>query len=482
MRRSSVLPGLAGCAALVLATGSAAVAEPRQAPWAREVPASHRDRVYAAEQFSNTVSVTDPVEGKLLGVLRLGDPQPANFSPLYKGQLLVHGLGFSPDGRTLAVVSIGSNSVTFIDTATNRVKHTTYVGRSPHEAFFTPDGKEVWVTIRGEDYISILDPGTFQEKLQLRTAGGPGMTIFSPDGRYAYVCSSFNPELMVFEVAGHKVVGRVVQPSPFCPNIAASPDGKQVWYTLKDIGAVVAIDATPPFATLKTIDTGPITNHVNFARTSKGQLAYVTVGGLDQVQVYRTDNFEKVRTIPVGHLPHGVWPSGDGRRIFVGLENDDALAIIDTATNEIIKNVPIGQAPQAIAYVANAVPSGDGLQNLQPLGPSGESTKLILGADGRPLTTVALFDQGLTQILQASVTGLTPKHPYQLILAANRDGTGAAQPIADFMTNPAGSAIVNATGPIRQIVQGDEPALRRYLVIREGPGGTPGRVVQIQQE
>ena len=53
--------------------------------------------------------------------------------------------------RTLAVVSIGSNSVTFIDTATNAVKRVTYVGRSPHEAFFTPDGKEVWVTVRGEE-------------------------------------------------------------------------------------------------------------------------------------------------------------------------------------------------------------------------------------------------------------------------------------------------------------------------------------------
>ncbi len=52
------------------------------------------------------------------------------------------------------MVSIGSNSVTFIDTATNQVKHTTYVGRSPHEAFFTPDGKEVWVTVRGEDYVA----------------------------------------------------------------------------------------------------------------------------------------------------------------------------------------------------------------------------------------------------------------------------------------------------------------------------------------
>src|SRR5256885_17029936 len=85
-----------------------------------------RDRVYAAEQFSNTVSVTDPADNTLLGVIRLGQPQPANFSPLYYGQVLVHGMGFSPDHRTIVVVSIGSNAATFIDTATNTVKHTTY--------------------------------------------------------------------------------------------------------------------------------------------------------------------------------------------------------------------------------------------------------------------------------------------------------------------------------------------------------------------
>src|ERR1700744_3799854 len=152
-------------AGVMLATYSAAFAG--QAPGAlsaADIPISHHDRFYAAEQFSNTVSVSDPVDNKLLGVIRLGDPQPANFSPLYKGQVLVHGMGYSPDHRTLAIVSIGSNAVTFVDTATNAVKHTTYVGRSPHEAFFTPDGKEVWVTVRGENYVSVLDAKTFEEK------------------------------------------------------------------------------------------------------------------------------------------------------------------------------------------------------------------------------------------------------------------------------------------------------------------------------
>jgi YVTN family beta-propeller protein len=98
-----------------------------------------------------------------------------------------------------------------------------------------------------------------------------------------------------------------------------------------------------------------------------GQFADVTVGGLNQVKVFRTADFSLVATIPVGKLPHGVWPSGDGTRVYVGLENNDLLTAIDTLTNRVIATVPIGQAAQAVAYVPGAVPQGDGTQGLQPL-------------------------------------------------------------------------------------------------------------------
>ena len=452
-----------------------------------DVPVSHRDRVYAAEQFSNTVSVTDPVDNKLLGVIRLGDPLPGNQSPLYRGQVLVHGMGFSPDHHTIAVVSIGSNSVTFIDTATNAVKHTTYVGRSPHEAFFTPDGAEIWVTVRGENYVAVLDGATYQEKSRIITPSGPGMQIFSPDGKYGYVCSSFNPELDVFLVADHTIAGKVPQASAFCPNIAATPDGKQVWFTLKDVGKTQVFDAHPPFALLRTLDTGPITNHVNFARNANGVFAYVTVGGLNEVQVYRTDDFSKVATIPVGSLPHGVWPSGDGSRVYVGLENDDQLVAIDTLSNTVIASVPIGQAPQALVYVSNAV-DGAGTSGLQSLGVAGEAARLTLvpmsGANGaqKSPTSVSLFDQGLTQVLEAGVTGLLPGQPYVLALSDKPKGEGMIEPLAAFMTNPAGSAIVNAVGPIRQIVQSNVEGQRRYLVIVAGSPGKLGAPVQVQSD
>jgi YVTN family beta-propeller protein len=471
--------------ALLLASVPAQAGQAPFAASAPDFPVSAQDRVYAAEQFSNTVSVIDPSTNTNLGVIRLGDPQPMNLSPLYKGQVLVHGLGFSPDRKTLAVVSIASNSVTFVDTATNRVKHTTYVGRSPHEAFFTQDGSEVWVTVRGEDYVAVLDGATYAEKLRINVPNGPGMTIFSPDGRYGYVCSSFTPETVVVATETHEIVGRVKQVSPFCPNIAASPDGEQVWLTLKDVGKVMVFAAKPPFQVLRVLDTGPITNHVNLVRTPLGQFAYVTVGGLNQIKAFRTTDFEQVATIAVGALPHGIWPSGDGTRVYVGIENGDAVTAIDTAINQIIATIPNGQAAQALVYVPGAAPAAAaGVENLQPLGIAGAAVHLTLaGAGSSNATTVSLFDQGLTQVLQAAVVGLEPAKPYALALTSNPDGTGRVEAIAQFTTNPAGAQIVNAVGPIRQIVHPDETAIeaRRYLTVLPLENGKLGHPVQLQQ-
>ena len=213
----------------------------------------------------------------------------------------------------------------------------------------------------------------------------------------------------MISVADHRIVGRVPQESPFCPNIAATPDGKQVWFTLKDVGKVQVFDARPPFSLLKTIETGPITNHVNIAHNINGTFAYVTVGGLNEVQVFRTSDFAKVATIPVGKLPHGIWPSGDGTRVYVGLENEDRLAAIDTMTNTVVATVPIGQAAQAVNYVPNAVPEGDGTMGLQPLGIAGETAHFVLASrakaqtgSGNAPTSVSLFRTNPTAVARWS--------------------------------------------------------------------------------
>ena len=82
--------------------------------------------------------------------------------------------------------------------------------------------------------------------------------------------------------------------------------------------------------------------------------------------------------------------------------------------------MPGGQSAQALVYVPNAVPVGDGLANLMPLGNSGLATHLVMGSPrsspAKSVTTVAINNQGLIDLLQAAVTGLQPKQSYELVL------------------------------------------------------------------
>src|SRR5215510_1076015 len=459
---------------LLLCLSTPAIGE--QAPWARpDIAVSGRDRVYAADQTSNTVSVIDPAGNKLLGVIRLGDPVPGALSPLYKGQLLVHGLGYSPDSKTLAVVSVGSNSVTLIDTATNKVKGVVYVGRSPHEAFFTPDGRELWVTVRGESYVSVIDPGRMKETQRIEMANGPGMTMFGPDGKYAFVCSSFTPELAVIDVASHMVIKRLPQVSPFSPNIAVTPENDEVWITLKDVGKVQIYGAKPPFDQKSALDTGPITNHVNFANNRNGKFAYVTIGGGNEVKAFRRGaKPELVATIPVGELPHGIWPSGDGSRVYVALENGEHCVAIDTIANKVIANIPIGQTTQALVYVPNAVPSGAGTENLMPLGTAANTARLRLEPGGTALpnaqASVAVNSLGLLDLVQIAAKGLAPQASYQVYLdESNKSPFGKLEPLAVLKTNPDGAGIVQAIGPLKVLAGKDSrpSASQRFLIITD---------------
>ncbi len=454
---------------------SAACAQ--QAPWGRtDIPISSHDRVYAADQTSNTVSVIDPSSNKLLGVIRLGVPVPGSLSPLYRGQLLVHGLGYSPDSRTVAVVSVASNSVTLIDTATNKINGTVYLGRSPHEAFFTPDGKELWVTVRGEDYVSVIDPVQMKEVRRIQMANGPGMTVFGPDGKYGFVCSSFTPELAVIDAVSHQIIKRLTQASPFCPNIAVSPENDEVWITLKDAGKVQVFSAQPPFEQRALLETGPITNHVNFVNNRNGKFAYITIGGSNEVKVFRRGvTPELVATIPVGSLPHGIWPSGDGSRVYVALENGGMAVAIDTLTNKVIASIPIGQTTQALVYVPNAVPDGPGTENLTAMGESGDTGRLHLEAAGVALpnaqASVAVNSLGLLDLVQVAAAGLAPKTQYQVYLAeSNRAPFGRLVPLAIMKTNPDGAGIAQAIGPLKTLAAGDLPtpaAARRFLIVTD---------------
>jgi len=448
MRRTLVLPILA---ANLLAIGSA---------WA--LP-SAQDRVYTADQNSNTISVFNPASNTLLGQIRLGNSRPDVLSPLYRGEINVHGLGYSPDHKTLIAIANGSNSVTFIDTATNQVKGKTYVGRSPHEGFFTADGKEVWVVVRGEDYISVIDPQTFKETRRIQTDVGPGMVQFLPDGSLAFAVSSFTPTVDVIDVKRHEVIKRITVTSPFSPFLQFSPDYHEVWMTHKDVGKVTRID-TRTLAVTGVIDTGFITNHLAFARVGGQTLAYVTVGGENVVKVYTMDQPAKlVATIPTGALPHGIWASDDGSRLYVGLENGDGVEVIDPARQQVIAHMPGGQAPQALVYLSGVVAQGAGTDNLVPR-VNGDSSNIPLQAvTGSGRGFVVSRPLGVVDAFEVSLFKLKPDTAYSVYLSSQ------AAPVASYRTDAKGAANGTMIGPAKAWgADSGKPATADRLIVMEG--------------
>ncbi|MFC7516053.1 hypothetical protein ACFQUU_13645 [Herbaspirillum sp. GCM10030257] len=443
------------------------------AAWA--LPGS-QDRVYTADQNSNTISVVNPANNTLLGQIKLGNQRPDILSPLYKGEINVHGLGFSPDHKTLIAVSNGSNSVTFIDTGTNKVKGIAYIGRSPHEGFFTADGKEVWVVVRGENYISVIDPNTYKETGRIETAPGPGMVLFHPDGKLAFAVSSFTPEVDVIDVASHRIVKRIPVVSPFSPFLQFTPDHKEVWMTHKDVGKVTRIDANT-LEVKGVLDTGMITNHLGFARTAAGTLAYVTVGGENAVKVFTTENVPKLlTTIPVGALPHGIWVSDDGSRMYVGLENGDAVDVIDTAANKVVARVPVGQAPQALVYVSNAASAGDGTAKLISrvnLDPVNIALKPVSGS-GKGF--IVARNLGVIDSLEVSLFNLKADTVYSVYVS------GQTTPVASFKTNPKGMANGTAIGPLREVtttLSSKEAPQSRILVMESDAAADASKAVLV---
>ena len=88
------------------------------------------------------------------------------------------------------------------------------------------------------------------------------------------------------------------------------------------------------------------------------------------------------------------------------------MTAIDTSTNEVAANIPNGQAAQTVVYVPEAVPTAtSGMESLAPLGVARSAVRLRLAAPASRATSVSLFDQGLTQVLQAAVASLDPAKP-----------------------------------------------------------------------
>ena len=299
------------------------------------------DRVFIANEDSNTITVIDPRTNTVETTINLTsfdeDPRPPFrfvtggvtpthagmiHKPLYHGCIDAHGVVPSPDGTMLATSGRGSSNVYLIDTRTRKVIGNTrnpfsgpntnserltsgiIVGREPHEPTFTRNGVELWVAVRGEDRIAILDVanavkqsgGTDAKAVReyLLTINGPSQVWFSKDGKLAFVISQKVSKMDIFMVnpdkngfshpARLKTLDISAQDKAgFTPFEKTSPDGTEIWLSHKLADSVSAISTHEPFNILGTIHLGNLArpNHLEFVENAKGRAVYVSLARVD---------------------------------------------------------------------------------------------------------------------------------------------------------------------------------------------------------
>lgn len=308
----------------------------------QEIPdISASDRIFIANEDSNTISVINPLTNTVDTTINLTsfdeDPRPPFrfvtagvipthgamiHKPLYHGCIDAHGVVPSPDGRLLATSGRGSSNVYLIDTINKKVignrpnplssKDTNperitsgiLVGREPHEPTFTRNGKELWVAVRGEDRIAILDVElaikessgeNIRSVLQyINTINGPSQVWFSSDGRLAFVASQKVSKIDILKINpdskgySHPERYKTIDISEqdkfgFTPFLKTSPDGKEVWFSHKLADAVSAFSTEEPFGLIDYVSLGKMArpNHLEFVENKNGKVVYVSFARVD---------------------------------------------------------------------------------------------------------------------------------------------------------------------------------------------------------
>jgi YVTN family beta-propeller protein len=162
----------------------------------------------------------------------------ANRVPLAK---LPSHMAFDAASTTVFITQQGSDQISAIDLATQKVKWTIPVGKLPAGIVMTPDDKHLLVGIMGKDYVEVIDWRT--QKTIKRITAGEGTHNFRSmgDKRHVFVSNRTSNTINIIDQVTLENVGTIPVPGgPDCMELSA--DGKTLWATLRWIKKVAVID------------------------------------------------------------------------------------------------------------------------------------------------------------------------------------------------------------------------------------------------
>lgn len=150
-------------------------------------------------------------------------------------------MAFDANSTTVFITQQGSNQVSAIDLATQKIKWTIPVGKLPAGIMMTPDNKYLLVGIMGSNYVEVIDWRTLKTVKKIQAGVGTHNFRALGDGRHVFVSNRTSNEISIIDQQTLENVGSIPVPGgPDCMEV--SDDGKTMWATLRWIKKVAVID------------------------------------------------------------------------------------------------------------------------------------------------------------------------------------------------------------------------------------------------
>jgi YVTN family beta-propeller protein len=277
-------------------------------------------RVYVPNLQSNDVYVIDPATLKVVDRFRVG-LNPQHVVPAW-------------DMRTLWVANNAENtkkgSLTPIDPRTGKAGKPVDV-EDPYNMYWSPDGKSAIVVAEAFKRLDFRDPKTMelQYSISVPRCGGINHADFSIDGRWAVFTCEFTGMVAKVDLVNRKVLGYVQVIKPGLPTqVVKGPDGKDETICTTWKGMPQDVRVSPD-----------------------GRIFYVADMMANGVHVIDGEAFRQIDFLPTGVGAHGLYPSRDGRKLYVanrgsnkihGAKNGKgSVSVIDFATRKVETTWPI---------------------------------------------------------------------------------------------------------------------------------------------
>ena len=279
----------------------------------------------------------------------------------YKTGVGPHEVAVSPDQGRAIITNYGGdapgNSLTIINLNTREISKTISLGefQRPHGVQWFSDGRRAIVTAESQQAILIVDIDTGEILSTIDTNQQTShMVALSTNEKMAFVTNLGSGSLSILDLIAGKTV-QTIKTGAGTEGVAVIPRSNRVWITNRSANTVSIFDpeANKVIATLESASFP-----IRAKASPDGQLVAVSNARSSEVSIFDVENrkqLHKLSTVSDNRqgMPIGLTFSDDRSHLYIANSEANHIAVISTASWEIVDTFPTGTTPDGIAYISS---------------------------------------------------------------------------------------------------------------------------------